>query len=131
MTCASCSQILKITKGDNRTLKLTVVDAAGARQDLTGFKIYFTLKKRYEDVTPLISKRSAAAGGDASQIDIVVPQTGAIKGKANIYLLPADTACLELGTYVCDVVIEDLAGVRTTVVAEREVVIGPRVTVLI
>ena len=130
MTCASCSKVLKITQGNHRTLKLTVFDSVGAVQDLTGFKIYFTMRQRYEDANALVTKRSVAAGGDALQIDILAPQTGSTKGRANIYLLPADTTW-EAGVYVCDVVTEDLAGVRTTVVAEREVTLGPRVTVLV
>lgn len=133
MTCATCAATttLKITQGNHRTLKLRVVDSATppARQDLTGFKIYCTIKERYEDVVSLIYKRNVAAGGSALEIDLVLPQTGLTKGRANIYLLPADTACLKLGSYVCDVMIEDLAGVRTTVVSVI-IDIKPRVTVL-
>lgn len=130
MSCSACAKTLKITQGNNRTLKLRVVDADGNLLDITGFKIYFTVKQRLEDPYKVIYKRSAAAGGSVDEI-LIPAQVGSMVGRANILILPADTTNIKTGTYICDVTIEDLGGVVTTVVPERELVIGPRVTILV
>jgi len=121
---------LKITQGENKTLKIIVKDVAKALQDLTGYQIFFTLKKRYDDTTPLILKRSTLAGGGDTQILIVLPQTGTTKGLARIFLLPSDSTPLQVGDYVCDCWVVDPGSIRTTIVAEKAFTIGPRVTII-
>lgn len=121
---------LKITQGEHKTLRVTVKDANKQLQNLNGWQMFFTLKKRYDDVTPLILKRSTLAGGDDTQIVFVLPQSGTTKGLARIFLLPSDSTTLEVGDYVCDCWAVDPGGIRTTIVAEKQFTIGPRVTII-
>jgi len=130
-TCAahSTTSTITVTRGENRTIRVTVRDAAKALVNITGAKAWFTVKERIESVTPLIRKRNLAAGGADVQILITLPQTDADKtGKFEIYLLPADFECLKYGVmYICDAWIE-LAGKRYQVIKKRPFVIDGAVT---
>ena len=82
-------------RGDNKTLELTVRDAIG-EVDLTGMKIWFTVKKAVgdPDSMALIKKSTAnVPGGGDEQIKVTA------NGKAEIYIVPADTANLILASY--------------------------------
>jgi hypothetical protein len=131
MTCSTTSTTgtITITRGENRTIRVTVRDTNKALVDLTGAKVWFTVKERIEDVTPLIRKRNLAAGGADAEILILIPQADADKkGKFEIYLLPTDTECLKSGvSYVCDAWVE-LVGKRYNVVKKRTFVIEDAVT---
>ena len=84
-------------RGDNRTLALTVTDANGV-VDLGGASIWFTVKRSANDLDAdaIISKASGSVpGGGNEQIDITSPATG----EAEIYILPEDTAGLQVPTY--------------------------------
>lgn len=132
MTCSPTTMTpapITVTRGESRTIRVTVRDTTKALVDLTGGKAWFTVKERTEDVTPLIRKRNLAAGGADTEILILVPQTDADKkGKFEIYLLPGDTSCLKPGVlYVCDAWVE-LAGKRYNVVKKRTFTIDDAVT---
>ncbi len=132
MTCATTSSTtpITVTKGESKTLRVTVKDSITKLPvDLTGCKVWFTVKVRVEDVGAVITKRNLAAGGDDTQIEILLPQTGTDKGRFLIYLLSADTACLDANlTYICDVWIELTSGKRYAVIKKRSFVVEAAVT---
>lgn len=86
---------------DNRTLALTISDGAGAAVDLTGSKLWFTVKTKTsdEDADAAIQKRNTAAGGGNDEIEILDGPAGSVA----IYLVPADTDGVDPGIYVFDV----------------------------
>lgn len=75
-------------RGDNEVYDLTVVDAAGARLDLTTATLKFTVKTDAKDKQYIVQKTT---GSGITALDQSNPTT---KGKAVIALLPADTAKL-------------------------------------
>jgi len=102
---------------DDRTLSVVVNLDTGTPVNLTGAKIWFTVKSRSTDTdaSALILKKNVAAGGDNSQIKITV---GA-EGKAEIYIVPADTTALNPGTYLYDIQITLASGKTYTVVRDK------------
>jgi len=94
-----------VPRGSTKRFKLTTkID--DVLLDLTGSKIYATVKERIEDVGFLIRKRNTAAGGSDSEIEILLPQTGAgaVTGQFKLKFVPTDTANLTPDkTYVVDV----------------------------
>lgn len=133
MTCdsASASNAIHVVRGESKTLEVTVKDTTGSLVDVTGTKVWFTVKRRIEDVATIITKKNAAAGGAAAQALVTLPQTGTSKGKFQVYLLPADTAALSPAVaYVCDVWIEMASGKRYQVARTRSFVVDPAVTVV-
>jgi hypothetical protein len=129
MTCSTTTTgTITLTRGEDRTIRVTVRDVDKALVDIAGGKVWFTVKARVEDVTSLIRKRNLAAGGADAQILITLPQTGTDKGRLEIYILPADTECLKSDvTYVCDAWLE-LAGKRYNIVKRRAFAIEDAVT---
>lgn len=131
MTCSATTTTgtITVTRGESRTIRVTVRDVDKALVNLTGAKVWFTVKDRIESITPLIRKRNITAGGADAEILITAPQTDADKkGKFEIYLLPTDTECIKPGvTYVCDAWVE-LAGKRYNVIKKRSFVIDDAVT---
>jgi len=99
---------VEVTQGASKTLVLTVVDQNGDFVDLTGWKVYLTVRGSLDDQTPLIVKTSA----DATQIALPDPRNGT----ARIYILPADTANLDRGDYLYDIWVETASGDRVPVV---------------
>lgn len=127
-TTATTTASLSVVRGESKTYEVTVRDAAKQTVDLTGAKVWFTVKERLEDISPVISKRNVAAGGSALEAE-VTPQTGTTKGKLRIYLTPSDSANLDTTkTYVCDVWIELTSGKRHQVIKRRAFVVDPAVT---
>lgn len=121
-----------VTQGSSATLNLLVTVAAdGEPQDLTGVQVYLTVKRHYADETALLLKRTLDAGGEVGEIEIVEPQeTTGNTGRATISILPADTADLSPGRYVCDVWVVLPNDEVRPVVALHPFVITPRVTIV-
>jgi hypothetical protein len=94
---------LKSIRGDDVTYHLAFKDGDDA-VDITGWKIYFTLKKNIDDDDDdaLIKKETEPAGADA------------IAGLADIVLLDTDTNDLA-GTYDYDIQYKDDSGLIKTV----------------
>ncbi len=88
---------VRISKGDDKSLRLTVVDGTGAAVDTTGWTIKFTAKTKGEASSALISKTSATPG----EIDFVSPNPN--NNLWDINLVPADTSSQMPGVYVYDV----------------------------
>lgn len=94
---------LKSIRGDDLTLNLAFKDGDDA-VDITGWTIYFTLKKNIDnsDEDALIKKETEPAGADA------------IAGLASIALLDTETNDLA-GTYDYDIQSKDDSGLIKTV----------------
>ena len=104
-------QNVEIYRGDNRTFKVTCKDGAGVAVDIAGATIKFSVKEKIGDAGYKIEKSNA----QASEIDI----TDAANGVYEIYLLPADTQNLDIGSYEYDSQLTTAVGkVYTTVRGE-------------
>ena len=84
----------EVYRGDNKTLRVSIVDSCGDPVDTTGWIIEFTLRVSADAAASLVTKTSATPG----EIDAVI----ADEGIWDINLLPADTQQVP-GTYVFDV----------------------------
>lgn len=132
MSCASCApaSAIEVTRGESLTFLMTVVNrATKVAVDVTGAKVWFTVKNRLEDVNAIISKKNVIAGGVDGQILIVVPQTGVTTGQVEVFLDPADTAALDPeAQYWCDAWVQLPNGKRSQVVKNSPFKIDPAVT---
>lgn len=61
---------ISIVQGEDVPLTITVFAVDGTLYDLTGAKIYFTVKRRWKDSSPLITKSTLNAGGGDDQIHL-------------------------------------------------------------
>lgn len=142
--------LIHVARGASRTLLFTVrldpassemtasisgLDqgpTAGTLVDLTGAKVWFTVKNRVEDPAPLISKRNVAAGGVDNQVLVVTPQTGIALGQFRVLIDVADTSLLDpMAAYWCDAFVQMPGGPpvnRQQVSRNRQLVIDPAVT---
>ena len=106
--------------------------AAGTPVDLTGAKVWFTIKNRVEDPAPLVTKRNVAAGGVDNQVLVVVPQVGIAVGQFRVLLDVADTTPLDPGAaYWCDAFVQMPGGPpvnRQQVSRNRQLAIDPAIT---
>lgn len=134
MSCPSCStsaavKTITVVRGANKTLLMTVRDSNKQPVDLTGAKVWFTVKNRIEDVAACISKKNLLAGGVDGQILVLLPQTGAQKGQAKIFLVPADTAGMDPDeSYWCDAWVQLATGEKYQVVSNRPFKVESAVT---
>jgi len=108
---------IRMFKGDNRTLKVTLSYPDGAPVNLTGSELRFTVKEKTSDTQAQakIKKANTAAGGDDTQFKITVAAGGACE----IYLVPVDTETQNPGTYYWDVEVVLADGKRVTAVRDR------------
>lgn len=106
--------------------------APGVPVDLTGAKVWFTIKNRVEDVGALVAKKNAAAGGVDNQVLVIVPQAGIVVGQFRVLLDVADTTPFDPGaSFWCDAFVQMPGGPpvnRQQVVANRQLVIDPTIT---
>ena len=86
---------ITISRGESATIFLQVLDSTNAVVDLTGGKVYFTVKVTVKDTTPLIQKTSDLI----TQIVITYPRLG----KCEIILDASNTNTLDVGTYTYDI----------------------------
>jgi len=102
---------------DNRTLSVSAAYEDGSATDLTGAKMWFTVKQRSSDpdANALISKKNTAAGGGDSEIRV----TDAAAGRAEVYIVPDDTENMDPGIYVYDVQVTLADGKTYTIVRDR------------
>ena len=119
-----------VPQGASRQFRCTVrVD--GLLLDLTGAKLYFTVKPRLGDVAYVLMKRSSLAGGSDAEIEILTPQTGAgaVTGQFKLKLAPGDTTPLSWdAAFVCDLWVVTAAGDHYQVVAPGGFAVLPTVT---
>lgn len=126
---------LRVTRGATKEWLFSVYRLSGATRtpaDITGSKVWFTVKNRIENVSAVIAKRNSFAGGVDNQILILVPQTGLSLGKFRVRLDPADTNGLDpCESYWCDAWVQLPGGPpidRAQVMGNRELIIDPAVT---
>lgn len=121
----SGSLIKPFVIGETKTLQITVLKKEGGTFDLTGSTVFFTVKRRLEDMSPLISKTSDVI----TEIEILTPQSDPTKtGKAKIFVLPSDTAGLQIGNVVVDVWVVLPTGAQKRVVSTQTVCVEQPVT---
>lgn len=140
---------IRVTRGTSKTLLFTVradvatgemsatitgLDQAsvGNPVDLTGARVWFTVKNRLEDVAAAISKKNVIAGGVDNQVLVVFPQSGVTQGQVRVFVDVADTALLDPAEpLLCDLFVQRAGGPpidRQQVMANRPFVVDPAVT---
>lgn len=100
-TCTDCLDYsVCMYRKRNRTIKATITGLG----DLTGAKIWFSIKSEGEDgdSEALVEKKSLNNGGTDTQAKVVDGPNGIIE----IYIVPDDTAAIDEGDYKWDIVIE-------------------------
>lgn len=123
MTCSA--QDKTILRGTSKTYRLTVVDDDGARVDLTGATVHFTVRTALGAPTAAIAKTSA----NPLQIAILNQAVATTKGQADIMLTPSDTSSL-LGKLIYDVWVVLVSGSRYGVVEPSTFLVNRAVTEL-
>ena len=108
---ASISNIF-IDQGATFTTTVTVTDANGDAVNLSGYSVAAQIRKSHQSTS---SVAFTASVSDASS------------GEITISLTPTQTAALEAGRFVYDVVITASGGTKTRVV-EGQVTVNPSVT---
>ena len=103
-----------IDAGADYTTTVTVSDSSGSALDLTGYTAAAQIRKTYESSAATVSFTAA----------FVSPRT---TGQITLTLTGAQTAAIDSGRYVYDVLITSGAGALTRVV-EGITTINPRVT---
>jgi hypothetical protein len=98
---------LSMYVGENKIHSLSVLDGDGNPQDLTGCKLYFTVREKECETEPevLIYKDST----DPADIEILIPATD---GLADIKIDPLDTTGMVPGNYRYDVWLELATGAK-------------------
>ena len=102
---------------DDRTLSVTANYEDGTAANLTGAKMWFTVKEKAADPDSdaLIEKKSALAGGGDTEIKFTNPTGGA----AEVYLVPDDSDSMNPGIYSYDVQVTLADGKTYTIVRDR------------
>ena len=108
---ASISNIF-IDQGATFTTTVTVTDSSGSAVNLSGYSVAAQIRKTF---------LSASATSFTASI------SNASSGEITISLTPTQTAALEAGRFVYDVVITASGGTKTRVV-EGQVTVNPSVT---
>ncbi len=118
---------LEIIIGESKTYLLIVSDKNG-NLDLTGHEIRLTIKRSVDEQQDIIEKSSTTP----AEITFLTPQADADKkGRANVFILPAETKTLDKDTtYVLDAWIILSGGERKRILETRNVVPVQPVTVI-
>lgn len=108
---------VRMFKGDNRTLEVTLSWPNGDPVDLTDAEIRFTVKEKtsISQANASIKKANQKAGGSDEQIKVITP-TG---GRLDIYLVPTDTENMNPGTYYWDIELILADGKKVTAIRSR------------
>lgn len=135
--CTQCSgTTLGVFRKRDRTVRVTLAGPG----DLTDAKVWFSVKMDDGDIDAdaLIAKKSIEAGGSDSEIKITQPYYkdtdpdsstyGQWVGTFEIYIEPDDTADIDPGSYLYDIVVETAAGRRLEAVAPSRFEIWQPVT---
>lgn len=90
----------ELIQGDDESLTVTFKDEDGAVIDITGYTVFFTMKKRPDDDSD---------DSDAPIKKTVTSHSDPTNGETIIYLTSAETAVLEARRYVYDLQLKDLS----------------------
>jgi len=104
--------MIKIFRGDDHTVSL-IFEEGGARKDITGWVIFFTVKEKQDD-----------SDDDALISKDVDTHTDAVNGETKIVLTDEDTDDLPIGTHYYDIQYKDDGGLIKTVLSGRFRVMG-------
>ena len=119
---------INVAAGSAVTLVLTLTDSLGIREDITGAKVWATVKRCPCSTDALVTKRNVAAGGSASEIVILGQFAAPTRGQAQVYLDDTDTAAYFRGARFYFDAWMELTGKRVQVAAPLEFVIGQSIT---
>lgn len=124
--CTTGNADIEIYKGEDRTITITVRNSKGARVDITGAVLYFTVR-----ISPFAATSSIALNSIANPTQFVIlTQTNpSTKGDYQVKLLPADTRNLVAMEYVWDSWVV-LGGEQQPVIADAKFDLLQPVTVL-
>lgn len=114
----------EIVRGDGRDYEIGVKDRDRAVVDITGAKIWFTLKESYDDLD--VNAAVQLTTDNAAEISI----TDATNGLAVIYIKNTHTSGLSIRSYFMDVQIKEVDRELRTIVYGTMAVI-PDVTLSI
>ena len=112
---------LRMVRGQTYPLLFTVKSALGARVDLTGATVHFSVRTDLK-AQPIIHKLSPGTGA------VVLPQTGDTLGQFTVSLAGSDTSSLVPGDYYYDAWIVDASSARYPVVATSRLAIQQEVS---
>jgi len=90
----TCTE-LTAYRGDNKNIRVRIVDGDGVPRDTTGWTIEYQLRVNAEDADPPVVAKTSATPGEVDAVDVS-------KGIWDVKLLPADTN-QTAGVYVWDV----------------------------
>lgn len=96
---ATSSPTIEIIRGDDVSLNLHFKDSSGADIDITGYKVYFTVKRKLNDSDTLA----------LIKVD-VTSHSAPITGNTVVSLVNATTDDLPEGTYYYDLQLKDTEG---------------------
>ena len=99
--------------GEDKVIRVTVKDSAGAALPLTGMSVSWKLARA----------RSAAALVTKTTADGIALVSGGSGGQFDITLMPADTDALA-GTFLHEAEITDTAGKKSTVFSGRALILA-------
>lgn len=113
--------ILYVTRGDDEIYELTLRQANGQPLNLTGAGLWFTVKRSHQETDAQAVVRKTIGQG--------ITVVDAAAGRADVRLLPADTAALpgQRLTLVWDCQVKDAAGLVSTA-DSGQLVVEPDVT---
>jgi len=115
---------LTILRGSSKTLELTVRDKNKDLVNLTGAKIFFTIKRSIEATSELVRKTS-----DTPAEAVLLAQSGDTLGQAQIFLSPSDTiGATPARDYYYDVWVELVSGKRYPVIKPSQLDLRRAVT---
>lgn len=98
-------------RGDSREYTLTFTNSTGGAIDITGWKVYFTMKLRF-----------GHSDDDCAVKKNIVLHDDLINGKTKIVLLPSDTETLKPNTYLYDIQIKrDSENILTVLTGKIEI----------
>jgi hypothetical protein len=125
--CTTGNADIEIYKGEDRTITITVRNSSGARVDITGAVLYFTVR-----ISPFAAVSSIALNStlQPAQFTILDQTNATTKGDYQVKLLPANTRDLPASdSYVWDSWIV-LGGEQQPVIADAKFTLKQPVTVL-
>lgn len=108
---------IKMFKGDNRDLEVTLSWPNGDPVDLTDAEVRFTVKEKLKDPQSAakIYKANQKAGGGDDEIKVI----NAAGGRLDVYLVPTDTDNIDPATYQWDIEVILSTGKKITAVRDR------------
>lgn len=98
---------LTIYRGDSKTWNLTFTDAAGTAIDITGYTIFFTVKKKNSYTNDTVDT-------DAIVQKNITVHTNPTGGISQLTLQPSDTNTIVPAIYVYDMQLKDSGGTILT-----------------